>query len=293
VIVRIIILVVDLELGSFIRTNKERIIPKEWLTRDYFKERGASLTASEFVISTNKAALQNEISRLRKEAEGVILLYQQEASEDVAPFSSSCFARKLEIGGNNQNMLYKNIAFVLKQFELFSKYFDELKHQQIFLLPFHNFAADEFCDLCRLLTAGGNDFASNLSQLIVKLKRRQRPKRPSKSKKTYYVDDRNFYFNYGHERHAKVGTRNPPHNLRCALNCDFRYGRRYDPDRHFNVSLEADNDLISCIFKDCHGESQPRNDATHVNVFPNGRLTLSELETNKGTPNRNALLLSY
>ena len=180
-IFRILIVVVDNDLASFINRGKERIIPVEWLREKYFQERGASLTTSAFVISHNRRDLHNEIIRLRQRAEGVILIYQQEASSEAKSFSKSCFVRALETGGNVSNMLARNIAAVLREFVSFSKFFDEMKYKQLFLLPFNNFSAGDFASLCSLLADGGKEFANTLPQLISNLKRHQQPKRLSRS----------------------------------------------------------------------------------------------------------------
>ena len=265
-IFRILIVGSDEKLASFVNAEKERIIPKEW--QRTFQERGVSLTASAFVTTDNKLALYNEIVRLREKAEGLIIMHQPDSFVETKLFSRSCFVRQLGIGGNIQNMLSKNIALVLRQFALFSALFDQMKYKQIFLLPFGNFGASDFIDLCNLLSDGAGDFCQRLPRIVDALKRRQRPKRTYPV--IYYVDDNELFFRYGHEKHARVEVTEPPHNRNCALNSDFRYGRRYDPDRHFNVSIDKEHGHFSHTFVDCHGGPQSRDKVTHFNIFPNG-----------------------
>jgi hypothetical protein len=269
-IFRILIVVVDDKLAAHIRGEGDRIIPKEWLTKGYFQERGASLTASAFVISENSQALYNEIVKLRQKADGIILIYQKETSPQVKFYARSCFVRTLEKGGNFSNMLARNISITLREFAAFSKYFDAMKYQQLCLLPFDIFRAHEFNVLCNLLATGDKHFISMLPNIFSEFKRRQQPKRTGRSPKIYYVDDTQLFFIYGPEKHSRVEVAEPPHSSYCALNSDFRYGRRYDPERHFNVSLETDKSVFTRNFTGCHGQAQGPAATTHFNIFPNG-----------------------
>ena len=115
---------------------------------------------------------------------------------------------------------------------------------------------------------GGEGYFENVNVKIEQLKRRQQPKKASSRPKKYLVDDAGKYFEYGFERHARVETVIPPHLIQCGLNSEYRFGRRFDRERHFNVSLGRD-ERLTFTFADCHGGAQPRSEVSHANIFPN------------------------
>jgi hypothetical protein len=98
------------------------------------------------------------------------------------------------------------------------------------------------------------------------MRNRQRPKRESSYSTSYIVDDDQKHFEYGKERHAQPAS-GPPHQKLCALSGIFRFGKRYDSGRHFNVSLSSG--LIGGSFDDCHDAAVGITARTHINMFPN------------------------
>jgi hypothetical protein len=124
-------------------------------------------------------------------------------------------------------------------------------------------------DLVALFVAGINaaTLAGALDLILERFRQRQRPKRGSTYRETYLVDNRLLHFNFGKERHSKADSSRPPHAANCVSNAAFRFGRRYETDRHFNVSL--DNAKIGGEFCDCHDVTVTVSPQTHLNMFPN------------------------
>jgi hypothetical protein len=139
-------------------------------------------------------------------------------------------------------------------------------------LPLNNFQADELSWIRKLIVSseGILEFNDLLEKNLVQLRKRQSPKRRTTFKDTYFVDDRARYFSYGLERHAKVETFGPPHSPICEINSIFRFGWRFDRDRHFNVSVDSKGGAISGHFIDCHGTILSVKSRSHINMFPNG-----------------------
>ncbi len=149
--------------------------------------------------------------------------------------------------------------------------FDDLKYQQILRLPLRNFEApeiDQMRTVCRDIM-NQPDFRSTLDQVLARLRKRRRPKKVSKSPRNYLVDDDGKYFELGHKRHAQAETAQPPHNQLCVLGIDFRFGRRFDKGRHFNVSRDR-NAILKGDFPDCHDvRRRAARGADHLNMFSN------------------------
>jgi hypothetical protein len=99
------------------------------------------------------------------------------------------------------------------------------------------------------------------------LRERQTPKVESSYRTTFIVDDEQRYYEYGKEKHAKSDTKIPPHAELGSVAGTYRFGKKYDPERHFNVSLQKGE--IGGSFGDCHDTPTVVAPCSHINMFPN------------------------
>jgi len=105
--------------------------------------------------------------------------------------------------------------------------------------------------------------------LIRQLVARRGPKVRSKYPHRYFKDDSGHHFRYGFEEHSRFET-GGDHGIVCHLNGLFRFGRRLEEQRHFNVTDgTSDDDRITAVFENCHSQSVNIADRTHVNMFSN------------------------
>ena len=105
---------------------------------------------------------------------------------------------------------------------------------------------------------------------MLKGKIRKPKKRPHTSKK-FYVDERNFFFEYGKEDHARHET-DPKkgHNVNCDISARFRFGIKIDETKHFNVCKDdKEKSSIEGIFDGCHEHPITIKKTTHINMFSN------------------------
>jgi hypothetical protein len=173
-------------------------------------------------------------------------------------------------GKSMNNYFWMILSRVIKTFAAYEARFDNEKTRKLLVLPLRNFSADELDELHALFKNGvatDGNFSTSLDRLLKGLRKRQKPKVETTYRKTYIVDDENRFFEYGKEKHSQLETEVPPHNPLCAVTGVYRFGKRYDAERHFNLSLEAER--IQGTFHDCHGSSAERGPSTHINMFPN------------------------
>ena len=184
-------------------------------------------------------------------------------------FSVNSFAAPA-FGHNVANLLTTTLAKVLRTYRYFSTRFDDLKYQQILRLPLRNFDALEVNDIrtaCRDMMNRGN-FGRELDQVLARFRKRQCPKKASTYRTVYFVDDDKKHFILGRETHARADTGKPPHTDFCILGNTFRFGRRFDGTKHFNVSRDRDL-LMTGDYPDCHDVERSGRDAQHLNMFSN------------------------
>lgn len=139
------------------------------------------------------------------------------------------------------------------------------------ILPLRNFISPELGALsliCEQQALEG-EFSHNMLPPLRGLIARRGPKRRSKYPTRYFRDDRNMFFEYGHEEHSRFDT-GGSHLISCQINGLFRFGKRLEESRHFNVTQgDADKSLFSVSFSNCHDEPHEVVRRTHVNMFSN------------------------
>jgi hypothetical protein len=267
---RVLVLTTSRDLCDFAGRKKQGLIPKDIRERDYF----ASARIAVQAMRIDAVAAATEVGRLVQErsedTDAVVVLFESSLAAGVDSLATSCFLWSFPLVSPSRdfgNHISRALSRCLRAFEVFSRRFDELQYQKMFLLPTRNFRAGEFEQLkaCFTVREGDFNFSSELEQALSALRGRQKPKVQTTDRRVYYVDARNLFFEYGCERHGSFDTAEP-HDWQCALNGCFRFGRRIERERHFNVTCETGD--LSHDFVDCHdGEISVRR--SHANIFPN------------------------
>ena len=172
---------------------------------------------------------------------------------------------------NVQNALSGQAARLLRNLGLLLIELEDLTLFQAAILPLRNFDAEELRELavlCRDCASEGA-FGARASVLIRKLVNRRGPRLRSKYPDRYFKDDAGYHFKYGFEEHSRFET-GADHGIVCQLNGIFRFGKRLEEQRHFNVTQGSnDDDPITAIFENCHNKRINIASRTHVNMFSN------------------------
>jgi hypothetical protein len=187
----------------------------------------------------------------------------------------ACFVADVEFStqpkANYKNYLIGKLSRLLKNLASFLTIMNDGSNEQVMLLPFRNFDAQQLCELrrvCRNETLS-TEFINQVKSLVTSLKDRRRPHRKSSYPDQYFADDEEKLFQYGLERHAQLAT-GTPHTLVCVLTGNFRFGKRIATDRHYNVTKERGQGTeIGGNFADCHGQTHVVRATTHLNIFSN------------------------
>jgi hypothetical protein len=267
--ISIVVLTADKSVSPDIVIRKEGLIPADIRQRHPY----ISIVSYPIDNSTTLAELANYFVGKSSSNNGVIVLcdnrYPHLARALSTPLFTVIFDHMLR-GKTLHNYLGTTLSKVIRAFNSFAVRFDDAKYQKLLILPLRNFCAEELRELHALFRNGvraDGEFNAAIDLLLGALSSRRKPKAKTTYEKIYLVDDRKHFFEYGKEIHCKLETGVPPHDPLCAVSGIYRFGKRYDVDRHFNVSTEART--ISGIFEDCHGVNAERGPCSHVNMFPN------------------------
>jgi len=269
--VRILVLTVCKDLCDFAGRKKLGLIPEDIRKRAYFAGRNVDLQAMHLQGSCYATDVEKVVHDLVASLDGILILCETRLAGSIGHLAGSCFLCSFdEIDSPSKfgNLLGRALSRSMKNFEVYCRRFDDHKFQKIFVLPANNFSSPEFAHLKESFGAGaiGTGFPERLDEALKAMRKCQRPKIQRPEERIYYVDDRNLFFEYGKERHARFAT-GIPHGMLCAINGYFRFGRRFDPLRHFNVSRQGVP--LTHEFTDCHGDLRAVANVSHANVFPN------------------------
>jgi hypothetical protein len=269
-VISIVVITPDIAVSHAIRLAKNSLIPRD-LRIKYPNISMVSLLAEG---STNLQSLSSYFTARAARVTGAIILCDNRLGPLVGPLGSSLFTVIIDhnFGGKNlHNYFGMILSKVIRAFATFAERFDNEKYRKLLILPLRNFHSHELKELHLLFRAGvraDGNFSNILDEILKRLRERQKPKVESSYSATYIVDDDHRYFEYGKEAHCRLETGCPPHGPLCAVTGVYRFGKRYDTDRHFNVSLEREQQ-ISGAFVDCHGVRAYRTPRSHLNMFPN------------------------
>lgn len=194
----------------------------------------------------------------------------------IEEIKASLFFGFFHTGNYKKKPNYHNIvsgvsAALIKNFSKLSPFFDQNKFRTSILLPIKNFKSNKIIDLVHIANEKSteNKFIEYFSSKVREIRALRKVKSSTNSAEKFYVDDRGFFFVYGHEEHSLIETGVPPHNKLCGINGNYRFGRRIETNRHYNVSKENGH-MSGSLFINCHGENVIINKSVdNVNIFSN------------------------
>lgn len=260
--------------NELVRKERRALIPKSLRDHQRMKDIGAEFSVSVYDPATACRPLAQYLLE-GKENQVIVLLLDRSLGDFAADVACACFVTDVEFAThpktNYTNYFAGKLARLLKNLASFLHIIDDGANEQVMLLPFRNFNAQQLRELrevCRNETLSP-EFANMVARLVEALKNRRRPHRKSNYTEQYYVDDDEKLFQYGLERHSQLAT-GAPHTSVCALTGNFRFGRRIEVNRHYNVTKESGRGTeIAGEFVDCHDDVHVVVRTTHLNIFSN------------------------
>ncbi|MDY1548548.1 hypothetical protein [Luteibacter sahnii] len=221
-----------------------------------------------------KVYLPNYFYRATEYMDAVLVLAEQTVAQCVADIAPSLFICKFEeISFNSQ---FRNVVSGLLRRGLLNLFFvvesmASSDNEQALSLPIRNFIAEELTRLVELCREEGvsPEFPDKVGPLLRKLKQRRKPRRTSNRPEKHFHDDEERMFRFGYEQHSKLESKTP-HTRACLMNGNFRFGKRIDASRHFNVTDDVKGQSkISGRFVNCHDVLEDVAATTHLNMFAN------------------------
>lgn len=207
-------------------------------------------------------------------ADGVTVLLDHSFAHMADGIRSAVFLGIVNFGTyipNVRNLLSATAAKLLRNF---GHLLIQLRPSTSFhaaALPIRNFTAQELIELvnvCRDRTLEST-FPHEIEPHLNGLVSRRGPKRRSNYPTQYFRDDKALFFQYGHEEHSRFET-GGDHLVSCHMNGHFRFGKRLDDGRHFNVTQgDSDGVRINEKFRNCHDAAVTITNRSHVNMFSN------------------------
>lgn len=260
--------------AEVVARQRERLIPQ-----DLFKKKGPDYPVN-FKVSVynpNKESISFEKFLLReaKTSEAVILLVEEIHSCLVVPIENAVFAATFDVKdervSNFKNFFGNYFSQLFRNFFVVKTLMDDAEKLQAMILPLRNFDAPALREMARLSRENSRcaNFTLPLEVQLAEIVKLRVPRKKSKSPLKYFVDQKGKHFVYGYENHASIDT-GKPHVAACEFNGHFRFGKRIDPRRHYNVSFgDGDTTHISGDFPDCHGVVHTVPKKSHLNMFAN------------------------
>jgi len=260
--------------NELVRKERSALIPKSLRDHPRMKEIGAEYSVSVYdPVNASKPLAQYLLEG--KNHQVIVLLLDTSLGDFANDVACACFVADVEFTThpktNYKNYLAGKLSRLLKNLATFLAIIGDGANEQVMLLPFRNFNAQQLRDLrvvCRNKSTSP-EFANTVVSLVEALKNRRRPHRKSNYPDIHIIDDDEKLFKYGLERHAQLAT-GAPHTPVCALKGNFRFGKRIATNRHYNVTKESGRGtLIEGEFADCHDEIHSVAPTTHLNIFSN------------------------
>lgn len=252
------------------------MVHKDALSRGYWGRHGVGVVTNVYLPEGEPCAfdLARFVSERSEGADFCITLVDRRWEALVANYRTACFVVPFDMlpqNRNFQNFFQSLTTSSLRILGQVAAKFDKGRDAELLTLPLRNFHADELREIAG--SVAGDVFVDGLADTIEshlsRLRKRVRPRRQSNRKTLYAVDDRKRFFSYGHERHAAVET-GADHTSHCVLCAKFRFGRKIDAARHYNVSeTEGDRTSLNGEFANCHDVIRPEKRDTHLNMFAN------------------------
>lgn len=266
----------DAAVINLIAARRETLIPNDVRERGFAAMGGEEIILSAYQVnngSTLEQLFDHIDARISNATTGVMILADQSLPGIVNYLGDIFIVNTFQppaFGKNLPNALVSVLTRSLRCYKYLKTRFNDSKYHQILRLPLRNFLSPEIYrlrTLCHDMISNQN-FGRSLDESLGKLRDLRRPKQLSSHPVHYLVDDDNKHFQLGHEFHARADTSCPPHNVRCVYGNMFRFGRRFDGTRHFNVSHDR-GAVMAGNYPDCHDNLRPGLDASHLNMFSN------------------------
>jgi hypothetical protein len=260
--------------NELVRKERRALIPKSLRDHQRMREIGADFSASVYDPATANRPLAQYLMDCTED-QLIVLLLDTSLGDFANEVACACFTANVEFAThpktNYKNYFAGKLSRLLRNLTNFVAIIGAGDNEQVMLLPFRNFNAQQLRDLrdvCRNETLSP-EFANRVTRLVEALKNRRRPHRKSNDPRPHYVDDDEKLFQYGLERHAQPAT-GTPHTQVCTLTGNFRFGKRIVTNRHYNVTKESrQGTQIAGEFADCHDEVHLVAPTTHLNMFSN------------------------
>lgn len=219
-----------------------------------------------------KDRLEEVILKEYQEIDGVLLLIEEGGEEFYQNIKHSLFVGeipRINYCKDTWNLLSKNFRILFKNYIHYYKAASHSDNYQALTLPIRNFNSIILTNLLETLSRKtmAKDFLNLFNESLSKLKRSRHPKRRSKSREQFYVDDNESYFQYGLEKHGNYET-GFPHLRSCQIKGLYRFGFKMEQGRHFNMTSSAGFLSNKTLFN-CHGETVSIKKADHINIFSN------------------------
>jgi hypothetical protein len=256
--------------------NKKRdgLIPTEVRSKEKIKRLNPVFSIGTYNPAKDERTVEEYLSYATRRAEAAVLLVDSRHLDAIQAIRSAFFITPLNIGDGELN--YKNFfgqifPRLLTNFSDLMSTMGDSSNEQVMALPLRNFHANELLELariCREETMLGT-FRDAVIEQVIALKERKRPRRDVDGKQKFLVDDNALYFDYGKEVHARLAT-GAPHLKSCVLTGNFRFGKRIETNRHYNMTrLSGGQTKISGEFLNCHDHPLLVKESSHINIFSN------------------------
>ena len=264
----------DSDANDLVRRERQALIPKSLRDLPRIKEIHAEFSVSVYNPNTAGRPLAQYLLE-SEENQVIVLLLDAPLANFADDISSACFVAKVEFTShprpNYKNYFAGKLSRLLKNLANFISIIYDGSNEQVMLLPFRSFNAQQLRELRRVCKDEtlSPEFANQVESLVVEIKKRRRPHRKSNYPDQYFADDDEKLFHYGLEKHAQLATGHP-HTPTCVLTGNFRFGRRIPTDRHYNVTKEhGQGTQIGGEFSDCHDNTYSIKPISHLNIFSN------------------------
>lgn len=266
----------DERLRAYFGKGKVGVIPPEALKRGAWQGREPNVTTLAWAPADDisSTALERFLLSKARDCTACVLLVDSDWAHLVKDVRTAVFVSTFEAAAsaeNPQNFFFGLLSRTLKGFGQVLAKFKNGDDAQLLTLPLRNFNAVELAEIATICGAGPAPVAlsNEVDQRLALLRKRVRPRKKSKYKTLYAVDDDDKFFVYGKEKHSQFDT-GTPHRPSCEMAALFRFGARLAERRHYNVSkTEGDLTSIAGSFPDCHGQLHPVKQRTHLNMFAN------------------------
>lgn len=256
--------------------GKDGVVHKDSIMRGHFSNRNVLMTLGSYVPegAPSPDGLERWILSRTRNSETCLLLIDPQWEHIAINARVASFSIILDlklISSNYRNFFHKATSRLLRAFGPMAARFENSDDYELLGLPLRNFDGPELAEIARLCRDEclQPNFNNSVQEQLGLLHKRRRPRRRSKYNTVYTVDNRKRFFVYGKELHSHFGT-GEPHKPFCELNGNFRFGKRIDTSRHYNVSeTENDKTTIAGEFSDCHNAVHTVGSCTHLNMFSN------------------------